>query len=746
MTTAMECRKTTLLFLLISSICFSQEICNNAIDDDADGLIDINDTDCHCATAGGSNNIASYLPNPSFEGYTLCPTGPSQLAYSDIWEQCTNTTADFINTCGYVPSAITEAGLLPFPQGQSISGAIFSEEWKEYLGAALSQPMEAGTTYQITFNIASLPVNGDGETCNNGVINYGAVDVTIFGAASASALPVNTVGSPMANPQWIALGSAQYLPTSTWGQLTIIFTPSVNINAVMLGAPEQLPAEYANNTCYPYFLMDNLTLNEASVFGPAIHAQGDYCSGNLVLSLGNQATASAVATNYQWYKNGIAVIGATGSSFAVTNALPQDKISAKITSGSSCYITPQYTIIPSIGLPTVSVSTVDCSAGTGTITVTSSGALYSFNNGQSWTTQNTSSVLNAGSYSVKVKSASNCESPAVEVALHMNSVSAPAVADIELCQFATATPLTATGTNLLWYTSAEGGTGSQTAPYPSTAEVGTSAYYVSQTINGCESPLAAINVTVIPGASAPISEEFIYYCQFSEAAALTAKGSELLWYTTLVGGNSRTEAPVPATNIAGTTKYYVSQIKNGCESTRTLITVTVFEAPAAPVVNSYVRYYQNDRAEILTAEGENIVWYDADGNYLEGAPTPDTKVIGIQRYFATQSVDGCESPKAEIVVEVIAKEVIVDFPKFFTPNGDGQNEVWNIKKGDNIADAEVYIYDRNGQLLKQVKQNGEGWDGTFNGRSLPASDYWFKVTYKEYGVQREYTSHFSLVR
>lgn len=739
-------RKITLLILLISSICFSQEICNNAIDDDADGLIDINDTDCHCATASGSNNIASYLPNPSFEGYTLCPTGPSQLAYSDIWEQCTNTTADFINTCGYVPGAITEAGLLPFPQGQSISGAIFSEEWKEYLGAALSQPMEAGTTYQITFNIASLPVNGDGETCNNGVINYGAVDVTIFGAASASALPVSTVGAPTVNSQWIALGSAQYLPTSTWGQLTIIFTPSVNINAVMLGAPDQLPAEYANNTCYPYFLMDNLTLNEASAFGPAIQAQGDYCSGNLVLSLGNQATASAIATNYQWYKNGIAVMGATGVSFAVTNALPQDKISAKITSGVSCYITPQYTIIPSIGLPTVSVSTVDCSAGTGTITVTSPGALYSFNNGQSWTTQNTSSVLNAGNYSVKVKSASNCESPAVEVALQMNSVIAPAVTDIELCQYATPTALTATGTNLLWYTSAEGGTGSQTAPAPATAEVGTSVYYVSQTVNGCESPRAAITVIVTPGAAAPVAEGAIYYCQFSEALALTAKGSDLLWYTAPVGGTGRADAPVPATNIAGSTKYYVSQIKNGCESTRTLITVIVFEAPAAPVVRSNVKYYQNDRAEILTAEGENIVWFDADGNSLEGAPTPDTKVIGTQIYFATQSVDGCESPKAEIVVEVIAKEVIVDFPKFFTPNGDGQNEVWNIKKGDNIADAQVYIYDRNGQLLKRVDQNGDGWDGTFNGRSLPASDYWFKVTYKEYGVHREYTSHFSLVR
>lgn len=61
---------------------------------------------------------------------------------------------------------------------------------------------------------------------------------------------------------------------------------------------------------------------------------------------------------------------------------------------------------------------------------------------------------------------------------------------------ATATPLTATGTALLWYTTATGGTGSVTAPTPSTSTVGSTIYYVSQTLNGCEGPRFAITVTV----------------------------------------------------------------------------------------------------------------------------------------------------------------------------------------------------------------------------------------------------------
>lgn len=61
---------------------------------------------------------------------------------------------------------------------------------------------------------------------------------------------------------------------------------------------------------------------------------------------------------------------------------------------------------------------------------------------------------------------------------------------------ATASPLTATGTGLLWYTAATGGTGSATAPTPSTTTVGTTSYFVSQTVSSCEGARAEIVVSV----------------------------------------------------------------------------------------------------------------------------------------------------------------------------------------------------------------------------------------------------------
>ena len=70
------------------------------------------------------------------------------------------------------------------------------------------------------------------------------------------------------------------------------------------------------------------------------------------------------------------------------------------------------------------------------------------------------------------------------------------ISPVIYCQGATAVPLTATGSNLLWYTAPAGGTGSPNAPIPSTAIPGTTNFYVSQTVDGCESDRSQIDVII----------------------------------------------------------------------------------------------------------------------------------------------------------------------------------------------------------------------------------------------------------
>jgi len=88
----------------------------------------------------------------------------------------------------------------------------------------------------------------------------------------------------------------------------------------------------------------------------------------------------------------------------------------------------------------------------------------------------------------------------------------------------------------------------------------------------------------------------------------------------------------------------------------------------------------------------------------------------------------------------------VTYPPYFTPNGDGFNEYWNINGLLQSYQASIYIFDRYGKLLKEISPNGNGWDGTFNGQPMPSTDYWFKIEYTVNSVRQEFKSHFSLKR
>lgn len=98
--------------------------------------------------------------------------------------------------------------------------------------------------------------------------------------------------------------------------------------------------------------------------------------------------------------------------------------------------------------------------------------------------------------------------------------------------------------------------------------------------------------------------------------------------------------------------------------------------------------------------------------------------------------------------EVHSQEIqTISYPNYFTPNGDGYNDTWNINGLTEDYEAKIYIFDRFGKLIKQINPYGSnGWDGTFNGYLMPSTDYWFRIEYKQNGENKEFKSHFSLKR
>ncbi|RYZ56116.1 MAG: gliding motility-associated C-terminal domain-containing protein [Sphingobacteriales bacterium] len=262
------------------------------------------------------------------------------------------------------------------------------------------------------------------------------------------------------------------------------------------------------------------------------------------------------------------------------------------------------------------------------------------------------SAANGGVYSLVV-SLNGCSSLAGTVNVAVTPLpAAPLASDDTFCQNTAIPPLTAIGQNLLWYTTATGGTGTATAPTPANSTVGTLTWYVSQTVNGCEGPRDTVSVTVAPAPLPPVVSSPVVYCQDDSAIALNAPGQNLLWYTQPVGGIGDPNPPIPQTGQPGTYTWYVSASINGCEGDRAMITVIVNPTPAAPLVNSQYMFCQGDPGATITAAGQGLTWYtDPAGiNGSTSAPVINTDSAGTYYYYVSQTLNGCESPLASITV------------------------------------------------------------------------------------------------
>ncbi|WP_373515859.1 hypothetical protein, partial [Persicitalea sp.] len=240
-----------------------------------------------------------------------------------------------------------------------------------------------------------------------------------------------------------------------------------------------------------------------------------------------------------------------------------------------------------------------------------------------------------------------CESDKATITININQTPTPTTtASVEYCAGATATALTATGGDIKWYTAASGGSPLAAAPTPSTASAGTTNYYVSQTLNGCESGRATVTVTIKSLPTAPTAASPVEICAGSPASPLTATGNSLKWYS--AADTPLPGAPTPSNSAASS--YKVSQTVNGCESTKKTIEVIIKTKPAAPGVTASSTYCYGETIPALTATGAGLKWYTANDAPLGGAPTPSNTVGST--YKVSQTVDGCESDKATITTNI----------------------------------------------------------------------------------------------
>ncbi|MCC4211312.1 T9SS type B sorting domain-containing protein [Leeuwenhoekiella parthenopeia] len=168
-------------------------------------------------------------------------------------------------------------------------------------------------------------------------------------------------------------------------------------------------------------------------------------------------------------------------------------------------------------------------------------------------------------------------------------------------------------------------------------------------------------------------------------------------------------------------------------------TVEVFES-AVPVLDAEVSqpFAETSVIEVSVTQGYGTYEYQLDDGFFQENPRFENVQPGVH----TVTVRGVNGTCGAAVIEV----VVIDFPKYFTPNNDGFNDTWNISSLQDYPETQIFIFNRFGKLIKSLQPNAPGWDGTYNGRNLPSDDYWFYVEfiYEERPVV--FKSHFTLKR
>lgn len=191
--------------------------------------------------------------------------------------------------------------------------------------------------------------------------------------------------------------------------------------------------------------------------------------------------------------------------------------------------------------------------------------------------------------------------------------------------------------------------------------------------------------------------------------------------------------------------YTVSAISEaGCESIEQTITVIASEKATITKEDVLITNDSNNNSiEVINLDlGNGDYEFGLDDEF--GAYKDDRVFQNLSTGMHTLFVrdkGGCGTEK--YVFSILA------YPKFFTPNEDGQNDYWKITGYDKTfyTTSDILIFNRYGVLLFRFDENSEGWNGNYQGKRLPSSSYWFKVMLTDVnGFSVEKSGSFSLIR
>jgi len=164
-------------------------------------------------------------------------------------------------------------------------------------------------------------------------------------------------------------------------------------------------------------------------------------------------------------------------------------------------------------------------------------------------------------------------------------------------------------------------------------------------------------------------------------------------------------------------------------------TFTVTSSSLPEVTYTQTGFLGENSQLIINAEGSGDYEYALNNSGFVNSNI--FNVEDVENTLFVRDVNGC----GIIEIDFIALRI----PDFFTPNGDGINDYWQIegiRQFQNDVKI-IYIFDRYGKLIFESSPQLIGWDGTYNGRLVPSQDYWYKI---ELNSGKSITGHLTLKR
>ena len=549
-------------------------------------------------------------------------SGTAGTAYTLRWTisnaPCTSSTDDVLITFNQNPT-IAEAG--PDQIGVATCGltsvalsanspTIGIGSWSIISGAGgtITTPSSptsafsgiAGTAYTLRWTISNSPCTASTDDVN----------ITFNQNPSTAAAGPDQTGSATCGLTSVTLaGNSPTLGTGAWsivsglgGTVTTPSSPTSTFSGTA-GTAYTLRWTISNSPCIESTDDVNVTFNAMPPV-PTGNASQSFCS----ISSPTVVNLFASGTAIKWYATSSGGTPLLSSTALVNNTHYYASQTVSVCESTSRLdVTATVNSTPSA--PTGTASQSFCAPSTVANLIATGTAIQWYAASIGGTALASSTVLVNNTHYYASQTVSGCESsarfnvtatvvttaaPTGNVAPTFCSSTSPTVAN-----------LTATGTSIQWYATSLGGT----ALASSTALVGGTHYYASQTLNGCSSyPRLDVTVTVTTTPLAPTGSSAQSYCNLSKVSSLTASGTTIKWYAASTGGSALS----PTTSLVNGTHYYASQTVSGCESsTRLDVTVTLIYPPSG--------YFLDDEGITCLNPGQSGVLYSCKINYLTGA-------------------------------------------------------------------------------------------------------------------------------